>query len=196
MLWSGWKYHIKKETAYTQRDEEKRKVHLDNISKINSDKLVFIDETGTDDNIYALYGYSEIGTRSYSTKNAFKKQRLSTIAGYRSSTKDLIAPFEYSGTANKDLFLGWFEQVLCPSLNPGDYVVIDNASIHKGFEIYDIAEDFNVNIIYLPPYSPDLNPIEKVWGNFKNILRRIRHKYDDFKVAIKAAWNWNKTQSA
>ena len=68
-------------------------------------------------------------------------------------------------------------------------MVIDNASIHKGFEIYDIAEDFNVNIIYLPPYSPDLNPIEKVWGNFKNILRRIRHKYDDFKVAIKAAWN-------
>ena len=139
MLWYGWKYHIKKETAYTQRDEEKRKIHLDNISKIDSDKIVFIDETGTDDNICALYGYSEIGTRSYSTKNAFKKQRLSTIAGYRSSTKDLIAPFEYSGTANKDLFLGWFE---------------------------------------------------KVWGNFKNILRRIRHKYDDFKDAIQAAWNW------
>ena len=120
---------------------------------------------------------------------------MSTIAGYRASSKDLIAPFEYSGTANKDLFLGWFEQILCLNLEPGDYVVIDNASIHKGLEIYDIAEAFKINIIYLPPYSPDLNPIEKVWANFKNVLRRIRHKYSDFKDAIKAAWNWNKTLS-
>jgi transposase len=75
------------------------------------------------------------------------------MAGYRASSKDLIAPFEYSGTANKDLFLGWFEQILCPNLEPGDYVVIDNASIHKGLEIYDIAEAFKINIIYLPPYS-------------------------------------------
>ena len=66
------------------------------------------------------------------------------MAGYRASSKDLIAPFEYSGTANKDLFLGWFEQILCPNLEPGDYVVIDNASIHKGLEIYDIAEAFKI----------------------------------------------------
>ena len=52
------------------------------MSQLDSSKLVFVDETGTDDNIYALYGYSEIGKRSYSTKDAFKKQRLSTIAGY------------------------------------------------------------------------------------------------------------------
>ena len=71
-----------------------------------------------------------MGKRSYSTKDAFKKQRLSTIAGYRASTKDFISPFEYGGTANKDLFLGWFEQILCPNLDPGDYVVFDNTSIH------------------------------------------------------------------
>lgn len=68
-------------------------------------------------------------------------------------------------------------------------MVIDNASIDKGLEIYDIAEAFKINIIYLHPYSPDLNPIEKVWANFKNVLRRMRHKYSDFKDAIKAAWN-------
>ena len=93
-------------------------------------------------------------------------------------------------------FLGWFEQILCPNLIVGDYVVIDNASIHKGYEIYEIAKEFGINIIYLPPYSPDLNPIEKVWANFKNILRRIRHRYDDFKDAITFAWNWNRTYSA
>jgi isftu1 transposase len=160
------------------------------------DKLVFIDETGVEDNICALYGYAEIGKRSYSKKDAFTKQRLSTIAGYRAGTKDLIAPFEYCGTANKDLFLGWFEQILCPNLEVGDYVVLDNASIHKGSEVYEIAEMFGINIIYLPPYSPDLNPIEKVWAHFKNVLRRIRHQYDDLREAIKAAWNWNISHSA
>jgi transposase len=74
-------------------------------------------------------------------------------------------------------------------------VILDNASIHKSCEIYDIAEEYNVQIIYLPPYSPDLNPIEKVWANFKNILRRIRHKYTNIKDAITAAWNKNKSLS-
>jgi isfu1 transposase len=128
-------------------------------------------------------------------RNAFKNERLSTIAGYRRTTGDLIAPFEYTGTANKDLFLGWFEQVLCPTLNLGDYVVLDNASIHKGYEVFDIANDFGINILYLPPYSPDLNPIEKVWANFKNKLRRIRHLYTSFKEAVTAAWNSMKTLS-
>ena len=143
----------------------------------------------------ALYGYSEKGTKSYGEKNAFKNERLSTIAGYRRTTGDLIAPFEYIGTANKDLFLGWFEQVLCPTLNIGDYAVLDNASIHKGYEVFDIANDFGINILYLPPYSPDLNPIEKVWANFKNKLRRIRHLYNSFKEAVTAAWNLMKTLS-
>jgi transposase len=117
-----------------------------------------------------------------------KKERLSTIAGYRHTTHDLIAPFEYTGTANSDLFIGWFEQMLCPSLNEGDYVILDNASIHKSDEVYDIADSFGINIIYLPAYSPDLNPIEKVWANFKNILRNLRHKYDDIRDAMSAAW--------
>ena len=79
--------------------------------------------------------------------------------------------------------------MLCPSLKVGDYIIIDNASIHKGEEVCDIAEKFGINLLYLPPYSPDLNPIEKVWANFKNILRRIRHKYNKLEDAIMAAWN-------
>lgn len=86
--------------------------------------------------------------------------------------------------------------MLCPQLEIGDFVILDNASIHKSDEIYDIAEEFGINIVYLPPYSPDLNPIEKVWANFKNILRRIRHKYKDIKNAITEAWNKGYTLSA
>jgi len=55
--------------------------------------------------------------------------------------------------------------------------------------VYDIAEKFGINLLYLPPYSPDLNPIEKVWANFKNILRRIRHKYNKLEDVIMAACN-------
>ena len=75
------------------------------------------------------------------------------------------------------------------------HVVLDNASIHKGYEVFDIANDFGINILYLPPYSPDLNPIEKVWANFKNKLRRIRHLYTSFNEAVTAAWNLMKTLS-
>lgn len=149
-----------------------------------------------DSNICATYGYSTSGNRSYSSQHAFATSRLSTIAGYKYGNKEIIAPFEYKGTANKDLFIGWFEQMLCPQLEIGDFVILDNASIHKSDEIYDIAEEFGINIVYLPAYSPDLNPIEKVWANFKNILRRIRHEYKDIKDAITEAWNRYQTLSA
>lgn len=68
------------------------------------EKLVYLDQTGVDENISALYGYAKKGERSYSFTNAVRKLRLSTIAGYRYNAKDLVAPFEYKGTSNNDLF--------------------------------------------------------------------------------------------
>ena len=136
-----------------------------------------------------MYGYSEKGDRSYVEKQANKGKRTSTIAGYRHNSREVISPFEFKGTADTGLFLGWFEHYLCPNLNYGDCVVLDNARIHRNSEIFDIANDFGLTILYLPPYSPDLNPIEKVWANFKNKLRRIKHKFDSLSNAITYAWN-------
>ena len=109
------------------------------------------------------------------------------LAAYRYHDKKLIAPFEYKGSTDSHLFSGWFDQYLCPNLEPGDYVIMDNASFHKGEDIIEIAEKHQINIIYLPAYSPDLNPIEKFWANFKRNLRKVIKKYRSFQDAITIA---------
>ena len=93
-----------------------------------------------------------------------------------------------TGSDNKTVTThGWFDQYLCPNLEPGDYVIMDNASFHKGEDIIEIAEKHQINIIYLPAYSPDLNPIEKFWANFKRNLRKVIKKYRSFQDAITIA---------
>ena len=109
------------------------------------------------------------------------------LAAYRYHDKELIAPFEYRGSTDSHLFYGWLEQCLCPNLKPGDYVIMDNASFHKGDDIVEIAEKYQINIIYLPAYSPDLNPIEKFWAHYKRNLRKVVKKYKSFQDAITTA---------
>ena len=83
---------------------------------------------------------------------------------------------------NGDLFEGWLETVFVPSiLNPHKSVlIIDNASHHRKERIYEIADEYGFNVIFLPKYSPDLNPIEKYWANVKNWLRLHLHDFDKF----------------
>lgn len=77
--------------------------------------------------------------------------------------------------------------MLCPALKPGQTVILDNASFHKSAELYDLAENVGCQILFLPPYSPDMNPIEKVWANFKRKLRGLIKKAKDFKSGITEA---------
>lgn len=130
------------------------------------------------------YGWSCKGERSYAEQSGFKNERLSIVAGYVYGTKELLAPFEFSGYMNAGLFNAWFEDVFCPELKPGQVIILDNASFHKSQELEEIAKDVGCYLVFLPPYSPDLNPIEKVWANFKRNLRRIIKKCDDFRDAI------------
>jgi isftu1 transposase len=76
----------------------------------------------------------------------------------------------YEGTADACLIVSYFEFVL-PKLKPNSVVVMDNASFHKSKTLKDLFESHNIQLIFLPPYSPDLNPIEKIWGNVKKELR-------------------------
>jgi transposase len=130
------------------------------------------------------YGWSGKGERSYAEQSGFKNERLSIVAGYVYGTKELLAPFEFSGYMNAGLFNAWFEHIFCPELKPGQVIILDNASFHKLQELEDMAKDAGCYLVFLPPYSPDLNPIEKVWANFKSNLRRIIKKCDDFRDAI------------
>jgi transposase len=86
------------------------------------------------------------------------------------------SPFIFEGYTNKDLFVVYIEQVLIPNLRPGETVVMDNASFHKGEMIRTMIEAAGCALIYLPAYSPDLNPIEHFWFPIKNKIRKVLEK--------------------
>lgn len=184
----GWKLLLKKEPKYKERRESERKEFIEEISTIDPKKVICIDESGTDNNIVPQYGWSEKGFRSYAEQSGFRTQRLSIVAGYNRGTKEIIAPFEYSGYTDTGLFNGWFEQQLLPALKPGDVVIVDNASFHKDPELQIMAEAYGVRLIYLPAYSPDLNPIEKFWANLKRNIRKIIKKCESLQDAITQAF--------
>ena len=99
--------------------------------------------------------------------------------------------FAFTGSMNGDLFEGWLEHVFVPALaNPAKSVfIIDNASHHRKDAVYNIAEEYGFRVIFLPPYSPGLNPIEKVWANVKRRLRLHKHACDSFWDALSHAFN-------
>ena len=136
-----------------------------------------------------MYGWSAKGTKTYAEKLAFKTSRLSIVAAYRYESKEMLAPFEYKGYTDQSLFSYWFENMLCPTLKTDDYVILDNAPVHNKQELTEIAASNHINIVFLPAYSPDLNPIEKCWANFKNKLRKIIKKSKSFQDAITIAFN-------
>ena len=84
----------------------------------------------------------------------------------------------------QDLFNSWFEQALLPELGPGTTIILDNASAHKSPKILDIARSYGCKVLFLPPYSPDLNPIEKFWANLKKAIRSVIRKTTSFQKAI------------
>ena len=82
------------------------------------------------------------------------------------------------------LFNNWLERYLCPALSKGQYVILDNASFHKSAKTREFIEKAGCHLLFSPKYSPDLNPIENCWANFKNYLRKIIDRYTDFASAI------------
>ncbi len=90
------------------------------------------------------------------------------------SVRGLIATMTIEEPTDSDIFLAYVEQVLCPALKPGDVVVMDNLSSHKVQGVRERIEDAGASVLYLPPYSPDLNPIEKAWAKLKQLLRSAK----------------------
>jgi len=102
-----------------------------------------------------------------------------------------VASFAFSGTMNSALFEGWLEHIFVPALmNPEKSVlIIDNASAHRNDTIQQIADEYGFKVIFLPPYSPDLNPIEKYWANVKRRLRLHMHEFATFWEALSSAFS-------
>ena len=104
------------------------------------------------------------------------------IAAYRDA--QLIAPFTINGTCNRSVFETWLETCLIPVLKPGEWVIIDNATFHHGGRITQLIEAAGGKVVYLPPYSPDLNRIEKCWAWLKSRIRKLLRDSDNLRDAM------------
>jgi transposase len=138
---------------------------------LNPAKLVFIDETFTKTNMLRLRGRSKRGQRLID-KTPHGHWKTSTfIAALRHDR--LTAPFVIDGAVNGELFLAYVRQVLVPTLSDGDIVAMDNLGSHKVPGVREAIEAAGASVMYLPAYSPDLNPIEMVFAKIKSILRKM-----------------------
>jgi len=128
------------------------------------------------------YGWSPSGERIYGLKTGRRQGRVNMIAGYRDA--QLIAPFTVEGACNRTVFEIWLESCLVPVLIAGDVVIIDNASFHHGGRIAELIESVGAQVIYLPPYSPDLNRIEKCWAWLKCRIRKLLRDSDELRDSM------------
>ena len=103
----------------------------------------------------------------------------------------IIAPLQYEGTMNGTLFVYWFEHILLAEVSAGAVIVMDNATFHRKKVLHHIAEKADCFLIFLPPYSPDLNPIEHFWAWFKRKLRELLLSYGNFDDAFTACFQFD-----
>lgn len=101
---------------------------------------------------------------------------------------EILAPLTFQGSCNTHLFEAWVERSLVPELKAGQVVVMDNASFHKSSETQALIEAAGCRLLFLPPYSPDLNKIEKFWAKLKNYLRKTVSLFEDFWDAVDNAF--------
>ncbi len=127
-------------------------------------------------------GRAPRGEKIYGAISGNHYGRQSFIAAKNQSS--ILAPFCYDGTCDTSLFNMWLKEVLTPKLKPGQVVILDNASFHKSKKTIEIIENAGCKALFLPPYSPDLNPIEKFWANFKRKIRETLPQYANLAEAI------------
>ena len=144
---------------------------------LDTTRLVFVDETGTSTKMVRTRGRCRRGQRLIG-KAPFGHWKTTTFtAGLRCA--GLIAPFVLDGPMNGEAFLVYVEKVLAPSLSQGDIVVIDNLPAHKVEGVRAAIEAVGAILLYLPPYSPDLNPIEMAFAKLKALLRKAAARTRD-----------------
>jgi len=143
---------------------------------------VYIDESGVDHNIIKEHCWIKKGTELVGERSGKARGRTSVIAALHG--EDINAPMTYQGTMNTMLFIYWVRHFLIPSLSKGQVVIMDNASIHKNNKVRELIESVGCKILYLPPYSPDFNPIENYWAVMKKNIRKIRSKCGNITEAI------------
>jgi transposase len=152
-------------------------------STLDLHRLVFLDETWASTNMTPTRGRSPRGSRCIGYVPYGHWQTTTLVCALHS--EGLVAPWVIDGPINGEAFRVWVEKVLAPVLQPGDMVVLDNLSAHKVAGIKEAIQAAGAQLRYLPPYSPDYNPIEQVFAKLKTLLRRAaRRAVEDLWITI------------
>jgi transposase len=146
----------------TEANRKQREEFITRIATIDPKSLVFLDESGVTTSMTRLFARSEGGGRIYEAMPD-SRWKILTIIGAM-SLRGMIAMMTIEEATDGDIFRAYVEQVLCAALQPGDVMVMDNLSSHKVSGVREMIEKVGAEVLYLPPYSPDLNPIEKAWS--------------------------------
>ena len=153
---------------------EARRQWKDDQARLDPARLVFVDETGASTKMARLYGRARRGRRVVGRIPWGHWKTVTFVAGLR--LDGLTAPFVIDCPMNGAIFIEYLRQCLVPTLRPGDIVIIDNLPAHKRDEVREIIEAAGATLRYLPPYSPDLNPIEQSFAKIKSHLRKHKER--------------------
>jgi transposase len=149
-------------------------------SRLDPARLVFLDETWAKTNMTRRHGRCVRGQRLVAKVPHGRWRTLTFLAALRSDR--IAAPCVVDGPINGESFLAYVEQMLVPTLKPGDIVIMDNLGSHKGQAVRRAIRAAGAKLFFLPPYSPDLNPIEQVFAKLKTLLRKAAER------TVEATW--------
>lgn len=146
--------------------------YRDWVLGVDPHNLVFIDESGLNFGMTRLYGRAKSGERLHDSCPRNRGKNISLIGAL--SLEGLIATMSISGSVNTEVFVTYIREVLVPQLWAGAFVVMDNLPVHQAQVIQDLIASIGARVVFLPPYSPDLSPIELCWSKLKQCLRAAK----------------------
>lgn len=155
-----------------EANQKRRAEFLEKIRATPPERLIYLDESGVTTSMTRLYARGPGGARIHEAAPGGHWKIMTILSAM--STRGMIATMTIEEATDGDIFLGYLDHCLCPQLRPGDVVVMDNLSAHKVKGVRERIETAGAELLYLPPYSPDLNPIEKAWSKLKQLLRSAR----------------------
>jgi transposase len=146
-------------------------------SSIDPGRLVFLDESGLKTNMTRLYGRAHKGARCHDAAPCGHWEAVTVLSSVRldGTTESVL----FDGAADRKMFDAYIKEILAPRLRPGDIVVMDNLNAHKSEVALKVVQSHQAEIKFLPAYSPDLNPIEKMWSKLKQILRGLKPRTNE-----------------
>jgi transposase len=162
----------KRSVGAAERDEFLRAAWRVTLTQqIDPQRLVFVDEMGANTSLPPIYAYPPKGQRAYCSVPRNRGPNTTLLPCM--SMEGMGASLTVEGATNREVFEAYVERVLSPELRPGQVVVMDNPTAHKGERVEELIEGRGCGLLYLPPYSPDFNPIEEAFSKIKGVLRKM-----------------------